>query len=100
MLMAALAYITAGSNQNSASAVLSTRAYYAAQSGAEWETYQISPSTGFAASTCFTPNPFPSTSQDSPVWRRRELQIIDPCPYGYRYQFPDGQRGNLHGGGV
>ncbi len=57
LLLAALAYITAQSNQNSAYQIASTRAYWAAQSGAEWGTYQIAPATGSAASQCFSPNP-------------------------------------------
>ncbi|MFA7523761.1 MAG: hypothetical protein WCY91_00055 [Acidithiobacillus sp.] len=57
LLLAALAYITAQSNQNSAYQIASTRAYWAAQSGAEWGTYQIVPATGSAASQCFSPNP-------------------------------------------
>ena len=55
LLLAALAYITAQSNQNSAYQIASTRAYWAAQSGAEWGTYQIAPATGSAASQCFSP---------------------------------------------
>lgn len=55
LLLAALAYITAGSNQDTGLTVLSTRAYYAAQSGAEWGTYQLTtPATGSAVSTCFS----------------------------------------------
>ncbi|WP_297466376.1 hypothetical protein [Acidithiobacillus sp.] len=57
LLLAALAYITAQSNQNTAYQIASTRAYWAAQSGAEWGTYQIAPVTGSAASQCFSPNP-------------------------------------------
>ena len=57
LLLAALAYITAQSNQNTAYQIASTRAYWAAQSGAEWGTYQIAPATGSAASQCFSPNP-------------------------------------------
>lgn len=57
LLLAALAYINAQSNQNSAYQIASTRAYWAAQSGAEWGTYQIAPATGSAASQCFSPNP-------------------------------------------
>ena len=55
LLLAALAYITAQSNQNTAYQIASTRAYWAAQSGAEWGTYQIAPATGSAASQCFSP---------------------------------------------
>lgn len=55
LLLAALAYINAQSNQNSAYQIASTRAYWAAQSGAEWGTYQIAPATGSAASQCFSP---------------------------------------------
>jgi len=55
LLLAALAYITAGSNRDTGLTVLSTRSYYAAQSGAEWGTYQLAPATGSPASTCFTP---------------------------------------------
>ena len=55
LLLAALAYITAGSNQDTGLTVLSTRAYYAAQSGAEWGTYQLTtPATGSSVSTCFS----------------------------------------------
>ena len=54
LLLAALAYITAQSNQNTAYQIASTRAYWAAQSGAEWGTYQIVPATGSAASQCFS----------------------------------------------
>ncbi|MHB1880687.1 MAG: hypothetical protein ACYCPA_00525 [Acidithiobacillus sp.] len=54
LLLAALAYITAGSNRDTGLTVLSTRAYYAAQSGAEWGTYQLVPATGSPASTCFS----------------------------------------------
>ena len=57
LLLAALAYITAQSNQNTAYQIASTRAYWAAQSGAEWGAYQIAPATGSAASQCFSPNP-------------------------------------------
>ncbi len=57
LLLAALAYINAQSNQNSAYQIASTRAYWAAQSGAEWGTYQIAPATGSAASRCFSPSP-------------------------------------------
>ena len=57
LLLAALAYITAQSNQNTAYQIASTRAYWAAQSGAEWGAYQIVPATGSAASQCFSPNP-------------------------------------------
>ena len=57
LLLAALAYITAQSNQNTAYQVASTRAYWAAQSGAEWGTYQIAPATSSAASQCFSPSP-------------------------------------------
>ena len=57
LLLAALTYITAQSNQNTAYQIASTRAYWAAQSGAEWGTYQIAPATGSAASQCFSPNP-------------------------------------------
>ena len=57
LLLAALAYITAQSNQNTAYQIASTRAYWAAQSGAEWGTCQIAPATGSAASQCFSPNP-------------------------------------------
>ena len=57
LLLAALAYINAQSNQNSAYQIASTRAYWAAQSGAERGTYQIAPATGSAASQCFSPNP-------------------------------------------
>ena len=57
LLLAALAYITAQSNQNTAYQIASTRAYWAAQSGAEWGTYQIAPATGSAASQCFSPSP-------------------------------------------
>ena len=59
LLLAALAYITAGSNRDTGLTVLSTRAYYAAQSGAEGGTYQLTPATGSAASTCFTPQSIP-----------------------------------------
>ena len=54
LLLAALAYITAGSNRDTGLTVLSTRTYYAAQSGAEWGTYQLVPATGSPASTCFS----------------------------------------------
>ena len=57
LLLAALAYITAQSNQNTAYQIASTRAYWAAQSGAEWGTYQITSATGRAASQCFSPSP-------------------------------------------
>jgi MSHA biogenesis protein MshP len=57
LLLAALAYINAQSNQNTAYQIASTRAYWAAQSGAEWGAYQIAPATGSAASQCFSPNP-------------------------------------------
>ena len=57
LLLAALAYVTAQSNQNTAYQISSTRAYWAAQSGAEWGAYQIAPATGGAASQCFSPNP-------------------------------------------
>ncbi len=57
LLLAALAYINAQSNQNTALQIASTRAYWAAQSGEEWGVYQIAPSTGNAASQCFSPNP-------------------------------------------
>ncbi|WP_325799663.1 hypothetical protein [Acidithiobacillus ferriphilus] len=57
LLLAALAYINAQSNQNTAYQIASTRAYWAAQSGAEWGTYQIAPATGSAASQCFSPSP-------------------------------------------
>ena len=40
LLLAALAYITAQSNQNTAYQIASTRAYWAAQSGAEWGVWQ------------------------------------------------------------
>ena len=59
LLLAALAYITAQSNQNTAYQIASTRAYWAAQSGAEWGTYQIAPATGSAASQCFSPAVIP-----------------------------------------
>ena len=55
LLLAALAYITAQSNQNTAYQIASTRAYWAAQSGAEWGTYQITSATGRAARRCFSP---------------------------------------------
>lgn len=61
MLLAALAYIAAGSDQNGASAVLSTRAYYAAQSGAEWGTYQLTSATGSTAPKCFGRQSIPFT---------------------------------------
>ncbi|WP_437560242.1 hypothetical protein [Acidithiobacillus sulfuriphilus] len=57
LLLAALAYINAQSNQNTALQIASTRAFWAAQSGAEWGAYQIAPATGSAASQCFSPNP-------------------------------------------
>ena len=57
LLLAALAYINSASNRNTALQIASTRAYWAAQSGAEWGVYQIAPSTGNAASQCFSPNP-------------------------------------------
>ena len=57
LLLAALAYITAQSNQNTAYQIASTRAYWAAQSGAEWGTYQITSATGRAARQCFSPSP-------------------------------------------
>lgn len=40
LLLAALAYINSGSNQNTAYQIASTRAYWAAQSGAEWGVWQ------------------------------------------------------------
>lgn len=54
LLLAALAYINAQSNQNTAYQIASTRAYWAAQSGAEWGVYQV---TSGNASTCFPPTP-------------------------------------------
>lgn len=41
LLLAALAYVNSGSNQNTAYQIASTRAYWAAQSGAEWGVYQV-----------------------------------------------------------
>ena len=60
LLLAALAYINAQSNQNSAYQIASTRAYWAAQSGAEWGTYQIAPATGSAARRCFSSPAYPA----------------------------------------
>ena len=60
LLLAALAYITAQSNQNTAYQIASTRAYWAAQSGAEWGTYQIAPATGSAARRCFSSPAYPA----------------------------------------
>jgi len=50
LLLAALAYINAQSNQNTAYQIASTRAYWAAQSGAEWEVYQVISNNGSCAS--------------------------------------------------
>jgi len=46
LLLAALAYINAQSNQNTAYQIASTRAYWAAQSGAEWGVYQVTNNNG------------------------------------------------------
>ena len=56
LLLAALAYINAQSNQNTALQIASTRAYWAAQSGAEWGVYQV---TSGNASTCSLPIQLP-----------------------------------------
>ena len=56
LLLAALAYINAQSNQNTALQIASTRAYWAAQSGAEWGVYQV---TSGNASTCSLPTQLP-----------------------------------------
>jgi len=52
LLLAALAYVNSASNQNTALQIASTRAYWAAQSGAEWGVYQV---TSGNASTCSLP---------------------------------------------
>ncbi len=50
LLLAALAYINSASNQNTALQIASTRAYWAAQSGAEWGVYQVTANNGSCAS--------------------------------------------------
>ncbi|MHB8249036.1 MAG: hypothetical protein ACYDCX_09170 [Acidithiobacillus sp.] len=50
LLLAALAYINAQSNQNTAYQIASTRAYWAAQSGAEWGVWQVTANNGSCAS--------------------------------------------------
>ncbi len=60
LLLAALAYINAQSNQNTALQIASTRAYWAAQSGAEWGVWQgengsCAPSTPLTYSS-YSPN--------------------------------------------
>ena len=52
LLLAALAYINSASNRNTALQIASTRAYWAAQSGAEWGVYQV---TSGNANTCSLP---------------------------------------------
>ena len=51
LLLAALAYINAQSNQNTAYQIASTRAYWAAQSGAEWGVWQVAGNNGSCASS-------------------------------------------------
>jgi MSHA biogenesis protein MshP len=50
LLLAALAYVNSASNQNTAYQIASTRAYWAAQSGAEWGVYQVTSNNGSCAS--------------------------------------------------
>ncbi len=50
LLLAALAYINSASNQNTALQIASTRAYWAAQSGAEWGVYQVTSNNASCAS--------------------------------------------------
>ena len=50
LLLAALAYINSASNQNTALQIASTRAYWAAQSGAEWGAWQVTANNGSCAS--------------------------------------------------
>ncbi|MHB1203115.1 MAG: hypothetical protein ACYCZC_08230 [Acidithiobacillus sp.] len=50
LLLAALAYINSASNRNTALQIASTRAYWAAQSGAEWGAWQVTANNGSCAS--------------------------------------------------
>ena len=95
LLLAALAYITAQSNQNTAYQIASTRAYWAAQSGAEWGTYQITSATGRAARRCFSPAIIPGLGG---LFGNGGLFIFIIRHRGFHHLLSDHQHRHLCGG--